>query len=169
MFGLNKHYLLLFMMKCYIIPYYYIYSHFKNNFTISNVLNNHLNKNILFFDLFLLSISTILYEIIYRKDFYSLIFIFLLLLSIFPVIIINENNIFHYIFAFQVFISILCFMTRNCFLSKNYTLLFISLFSEYWLFFSIALNINKNKNIFYSEFYFIINFAFYYLYLHFIS
>jgi hypothetical protein len=151
------------------VPCYKIYLNYNNNSTISNLLNQVENKNTFLLFSFLLGSTTIIYEIVYRKDLHSSICIFFVLPGIIPVIIINENEILHSIFAFQVFISILYFMTRNCFLFKNYTLLFISLFAEYWLFLSIALNMNKNKNIFYNELFFISNFAFYYIHLHFIS
>jgi hypothetical protein len=156
------------MSGCYLVPCYQIYLNYKNNSSISNLLNKIENKNILVFYSFLLGSTTICYEIVYRKDLYSSICIFFVLPGIIPVIIINENEIIHSIFAFQVFISILCFMTRNCVLYKKYIFLIISLFAEYWLFFNIALNISKNKNIFYNELFFISNFAFYYIYLHFI-
>ena len=156
------------MSSCYLLPFYKIYLNYDNNYTISNILTDENNKNTILFYSLPLCITTIIYEI-QRKDIYSSIPIFFLLIGIIPVIIINENEILHSIFAFQVFISILCFMTRNCLLYKRYIFLMISLFAEYWLFLSIALNMNKNKNIFYCEYYFIINFLFYYLHLHFIS
>lgn len=167
MICIRKHKLIIIMGTCYLIPFYKIYLNYDNNFTISNILTDENNKNTILFYSLPLCITTIIYEF-KRKDIFSSISIFFLLTGIFPVILINENEFLHFFFASQVFISILWFMTRNCLLYKSYILLFFSLLWEYGLFFYIIFNF-KNKNIFFSEYYFIINFAFYYLHLHFIS
>jgi hypothetical protein len=168
MIFIRKHNLIIIMSSCYLLPFYKIYLNYENNYTISNILNNENNKNIILFYSLPLCITTVIYENIYRTDIYSSISIYFILTGIFPVILINENCFLHYFFATQVFISILYFMTRNCLIYKRNILLLFSLFWEFKLFFYILFNF-KNKNIFYSESYFIINFAFYYLHLHFIS
>jgi hypothetical protein len=116
--------------------------------------------------MWLMGIGTILYEL-ERKDIYSQIFMYLLLIGIYVLIYVNENNIIHYVFAFLSFIVILFFMLRHCYLKDCNIILFSSLLLELLILLYIVKNINKN--IFYSEILYLLNFAFYYLYLHFIT
>ena len=91
----------------------------------------------------------------------------ILLIGIYGLIYKNETHKIHYVFAFLVFMSILFFMTRQCYLKDCDVILSSSLFLEILTLFYIIININKN--IFYGETIYILNFAFYYLYLHFIQ
>ena len=112
-----------------------------------------------------MGIGSLLFEL-ERNDNYSIILICLIFIGIYGLVCINETSIIHSMFTFLVFTSILCFMIRHCYLKKyNITLLF-SLFLE--LLMMIFIIINMNNNIFYSEIIYILNFAFYYLHLHFI-
>jgi len=109
--------------------------------------------------------GTLLYEI-ERYDSVSLFLIPLLLIGIYGLICINENNIIHYIFAFSVFITILLFMMRHCYNTNCNLLLTCSLLLEVLALFFIVANIEIN--IFFGEIFYIVNFAFFYLYLHFV-
>jgi hypothetical protein len=110
----------------------------------------------------LMGFVTILYEI-ERNDYISLVIISFILVGIYGLICIDENNIIHYFFAFIVFISILLFMIWHS--RETDIILLASLFLELLLMAFIIIHINEN--IFYSEILYILNFAFYYLYLHF--
>jgi len=109
--------------------------------------------------------GTLLYEI-ERHDIWSVIIICVLLVGIYGLTMINETNPLHYVFATIVFIAILCFMGRHYWLTKCNILLF-SFFIEIAL--AIFVVINIYENIFYGEVMYIFNFAFYYIYLHFID
>ena len=93
-----------------------------------------------------------------------MILICLLLIGIYGLICVNETNMIHYLFTFIVFTSILCFMIRYYFLTNCNIILLTSLILQILM----LLCIITNENIFYSEIIYILNFAFYYLYLHFI-
>jgi len=161
-----KHYLLLSMIGFYIIPISLICYYYKSNTSISNIICNDDYKNIILIFMLFMGIVTILYEI-ERNDSFSIFVIGLLLISTYAVICIKDTNKLHFLFAFSVFISILLFMMRHCYVKKcNYILLF-SLFLEIITFFFIINNINKD--MFLIETIYILNFAFYYLYLHFIE
>ena len=112
-----------------------------------------------------MGVFTLLYEM-ERNDFLSLIFITLILIGIYGVICVNENKKLHYIFAGMVFFSIIGFMINHCKLT-NCNVLYLLLYIQIILLITTIINIKGN--IFYSEVFFIINFAIYYLYLHYID
>jgi hypothetical protein len=110
----------------------------------------------------LMGVVTILYEI-ERNDQGSLVIISFILVGIYGLICIDENSIIHYFFAFIVFINILLFMIWH--LSEFDNILLLLFFLQ--IVFLCFIIININDNIFYAEICYILNFAFYYLYLHF--
>lgn len=161
----KKNYLLLFMILCYIIPIYYVYNCYNENNSVSNIIYNEQCRNIILFFMVLMGVVTILYEI-ERNDIVSIILITFLLLCIYGLLLYNETNQIHYIFAGLTFITILSFMIWHSCLTNYHKILFMSLLLCFGLLLSIIININGN--IFNSEVLYILNFAFYYLYLHFI-
>ena len=154
--------LLLCMLLCYSIPILTIYFLYKNNNSISNIICDSKCQSIIFDSMIAMGIFTIFYEL-ERGSIVSLILIILLLFGIYGVITINEKNKLHYLFAFIVFISILIFMIYHCYMTKS-TVLFILLLIQL-LFLTITI-ININKDIFYCEILYIVNFGLYYLVLH---
>jgi len=110
----------------------------------------------------LFGIFNILYEN-ERNDDISFHLICYILFFLYGLILINETNIAHYIFATYVFILIILFMLRHCYLKKN-NLLFLLLFLSLSSLFLILKNI-KGKIIYYQCFY-LVNFAIFYSYLH---
>jgi hypothetical protein len=162
---MKKHYLLLFMLLCYTIPIYYVYYYYNCNNSISNIICNDDYKNIILFFMGLMGVGTLLYEI-ERNDIFSIISICILLISIYGLILFNESNKLHYFFATLVFVVILCFMIRHCYLTNCNKILLSSLFLSVILL--VIIITNFDNNIFYSEVMYILNFAFYYLFLHFI-
>jgi hypothetical protein len=113
-----------------------------------------------------MGIGTILYEL-ERNDLYSQIAILVLLFGLYSLICIDETYTIHYFFAFLVFFSILFFMIRHCYVKNCDVILWSSLLLEIMLLLFVAINLNND--IFYGEIGYLLNFAFYYLYLHFIQ
>ena len=163
---MDKNILLSFMLLCYLLPIMFVFYNYTSNTSVSNVICNDNCKHYILFFMFLMGIGTLLYEF-ERNDKYSQIIIFVLLLGIYGLIYINETNTIHYFFAFAVFMAILLFMIRHCYLINCNAILMSSLYLEIITLFFILININDN--IFYGEIVYILNFAFYYLYLHFIQ
>jgi hypothetical protein len=159
---MNKNVLLFCMIICYLLPIYYVYNNYYLNNSLSNIICNNNCKYYILFFMFLMSIPTLLYEI-ERNDKCSIFLISILLLGIYGLILIDETNIIHYMFASIVFIVILTFMIRHYYITNN-IILFVSLILQLFLLLLVIININKN--IFYGEILYILNFAFYYLYLH---
>lgn len=161
---IDKDYLLFVMIVCYIIPIYYVYYYNCNN-SISSIICDDECKYIILYFMIFMGIFTFLYEL-ERNDTVSIVFITLLLICIFGLIMINEENYIHYVFAYLVFIIILFFMCRHYYLTHCNIVLFVSLLVACILLVILIMNIDDN--IFYSEVMYILNFAFFYLYLHFI-
>jgi hypothetical protein len=159
----NKNYLLLFMIFCYMIPIYYVYYYYNKNYSVSSIICNEKCKHIILFFMILMGIGTFLYEV-ERNDTLSILFISILLINIYLLILTNEKNMLHYVFAFFIFATILFFMIRHCYLRKCNNILLLSLLLEIVLL--VAMIVNIQGNIYYYEISYILNFAFYYLYLH---
>ena len=163
---MDKDLLLLFILICYIFSMILLINKYKYNKNISSIICHDNNKHIFILLLFIATIAIIIYEL-KRKDLYSKILIFTLIIFLFLLIYCNENTILHQLFAFSIFILILLFMFRNLFLTKCNIILLISLLLEIILL--LFLIIDFYQNIFYFECLYILNFALYYLYLHFIE
>jgi hypothetical protein len=163
---MNKNILLLFMIICYLLPIMFVFYNYTSNKSVSNIICDNKCKYYILFFMFLMGLATLLYEL-ERNDKYSQIIIFILLIGIYGLIYVNETNIIHYYFAFVVFIAILYFMIRHCYFTNCNIILILSLCLQIITLFLIIKNINDN--IFYLEIIYILNFAFYYLYLHFIK
>jgi len=114
----------------------------------------------------IMNIFTILYEL-ERKDDILLIIIIFLLIGIYGVIFIKEENNIHFVFAAIVFLAIISFMVKHfiCSKKKENDILFILLFLQSLLFI-ITLS-NLDNNIFFLEVFYIITFAVFYIVLHF--
>ena len=163
---MNKNTLLAFMITCYLVPICYVYFTYNSNTSVSNIICNDDCKHYILFFMLLMGIGTLLYEF-ERNDTYSQIAISILLIGIYGLIYVNEKNKIHYIFAGLAFMAILFFMIRHCYVIGCNSILLSSLILEILVLFIILSNINEN--IFYGEIVYILNFAFYYLYLHFIE
>jgi hypothetical protein len=163
---MNKNVLLLFMIICYLLPILFVCYNYNSNNSVSNIICNDKCKYYILFFMFFMGIGTLLYEL-ERNDIYSQITIGALLIGIYGLIYVNETYIIHYYFSFLVFIAILFFMIRQCYLTDCNIILLSSLCLGMVTLFFIIININEN--IFYGEIVYILNFFFYYLYLHFIQ
>lgn len=160
-----KNYLLLGMLISYFIPIYYVYYYYNCNNSVSNLICNEQYRNTILICMGLMGVFTILYEID-RNDFYSILMITVLLISIYGLLIFDETNKIHYLFAICVFAVILLFNIRHCYLTNCNNVLLISLFVSIGVLLNIV--INSKSEIFAPEAMYIVNFAVFYLYLHFL-
>jgi hypothetical protein len=163
---MDNNVLLSFMILCYLLPIIIVNYNYTSNNSVSNIICDNKCKHYILVSMVLMGIGTILYEL-ERNDTYSQIIICVLLIGIYGLICVNETHIIHYYFAFLVFIAIIIFMIRHCIVTNCNSILISSLCLEFFTLFYILININGN--IFYGEIIYILNFAFYYLYLHFIQ
>jgi len=159
-----KNNLLFLMIVSYLIPIIIVYDNYKSNKSVSNIISNDNCKNTILLSMILMGFFTILYEID-RNNNISLFCIITLLICIYGVIYYNEKKKIHYNFALILFCCIILFMINHCYIEKC-TILYFSLIIQIIL--SIMTIKNIKYNIFYNEIILIINFAMFYLYLHFI-
>ena len=113
---------------------------------------------------------TILYEAQRQSQRWSLITIIVLLCGIFGVIFIPEQNHTHYIFAGAAFFAIVGFMIGHtfCGTSKdNHDNLRMLLYAQILFMVITVIGVVQDAAIFSIEALFLINFATFYLYLHF--
>lgn len=169
--NMNKDLLLFLMLFSYLLPILFVL-YTRSSHSVSNIICNNNCKNYILFFMFLMGIGTLLYEY-ERNDRITQIrpykLICILLISLYGLIYIDETHKIHYFFAFLVFIAILFFMIRHCYLTNCNSILILSLYFEIVTLLVITIDINGNNNIFYSEIFYILNFAFFYLYLHFMG
>jgi hypothetical protein len=153
------------MITTFLFLVAYIYCNYCKNPSISNIITSDDCKYIILVGIIIMNIFTILYEL-ERKDDISLVIIIFLLIGIYGVIFIKEENNIHYVFAAIVFLAIISFMLKNfiCNKKKN-DILFILLLLQSLLF--IITLFNLNNNIFFLEVFYIITFAVFYIVLHF--
>ena len=157
-----KNILLSLMLISYLIPILYVYFNYSaESPSVSNIICKKDCQRAIMLGMISMGIFTICYEI-HRKDMYSLLWIICVLIGIYGVIFINENNDIHYFFAFLVFFCILGFMRHHCRRNKDckvlYTLLILQL---------LLLPFLMHCDYFItSEILLIVNFAVFYLYLH---
>lgn len=154
------------MIVCYIVPILIVYIRYSSNNSISNIITNKTCKPYILFFIFLMGTFSLLYEA-ERNDIYSLCIVGILLFGIYGVIYINEIYFEHFVFASIVFLSILGFMGRQVYLHTDTLILFSSFFINICIVGVLLMNLHKN--IFYPEVVYILNFACFYLYLHFIT
>jgi hypothetical protein len=160
-----SNFLLFLMLLSYSIPIFYVYYNYSNNTSVSNIICQDNCQKIILLGMLLMGYFSILYEI-NRGGGLSLLLIILILIGIYGVILIKEDKKIHYMFAAIVFLSIIGFMINHCIIT-NCNFLYLLLYIQIILLFITILNIETN--IFYSELLLIVNFAIYYLYLHYIS
>jgi len=155
------------MIFCYVIPIIIVGTtyFYDSNTSVSNIICNDRCKNVILVCMILMGGGTILYEI-ERNDPVSIVLIFILLAGIYGLISIKETDTMHYVFAFTAFASILGFMIQHVCKNTECIILLASFLIQIALLCSIILNI-YGGDIFFAEIVYILNFAFFYLYLHF--
>lgn len=153
------------MLITYTIFITFLYHKHAENPSISKTIEQ--NREPILLMVFVFFIFTILYESHRYRKFSIFASIILLYIGIFGVILINEDNIGHYIFATLVGLSMLIFIFLHCLIKKENSV------DRYWLLFYLTIIaiigclINMDTNITYWEALFISLFAIFYISLHF--
>jgi hypothetical protein len=122
--------------------------------------------------MFVMAIFTVLYEhqrceMYMNSARWSLFAIVILLLGIFGVIYIPETNPTHYIFAAAAFFAIIGFMTGHTYYESSSDDLRILLYAQILFMIVTVIGVLQDAPIFAVEALFLMNFAVFYLYLHF--
>jgi len=174
----NQNLLLFFMLLSYSYPIYIVTkSYDENTTTVSNIICNIENTNINS-AFCLMGFFTLLYEY-NRNDKLSFFYIFILLVTLIGLLNTIDYSLYHLYFAITAFFSIFSFMFHNSCRIKNY-ILEISLLLEIiiclYIFSStniekcfISEQVIKELNIFIPELLLIVNFGFFYIYLHYLD
>jgi len=153
--------LLFIIILQYSIPIALVMIRFRSHRSISSIICHEKNRAYILASMIFMGITCVLYEI-YRKDFLSLFLIVSLLLSIYALILVNENFRIHYVYALIAFLSIMGFMFHHCIQSRSallYALLFIQIMNGIML-------LQKWKRMFIYQVLFLFTFAIYYFCLH---
>ena len=161
--------LLIAMIISYIIPISFVSFYYKtNNHSISSILSNPAINKTIFCMMIIMGIFTILYEL-NRNDYTSVAMVCSLLIGIYGILSIDESNLSHYAFASIIFISIIGFMIHHC-LCTNCNYLYTFLLIEISLFILLIKTLlEKSPYFLHIEACLIINFAIYYIYLHYLN
>jgi len=160
----SQHLLFISMITIYLYVIYNVYNYYTiNDGSISSIIKNEECNKIVFTNMTIMSIITIFYELL-RYDIFSFFSIFFVLVGIYGVIIYEHTNSIHFVYCFIVFISILVFMYNHCY-KKKHVLLYLSLYIQQILCAAVFLQ----TNIINCEIYLLANFAFFYIYLHFVK
>ena len=123
--------------------------------------------------MFLMAIFTILYEYqrCLKSRIWSLAFIIVILVGIFGVIYVAEDDPKHYIFAAAVFLAILGFMVGHTYYAEyadatDADTLRIILYAQFLFMIITVISVLQDTPIFAVEVLFLMNFAVFYLYIH---
>jgi len=155
------------MLLSYLVPIFYIYLHTNDDDpSVSHVICKDNCQYVILLGMIAMGIFTIYYEL-NRSDKKSFISIICLLVGIYGVILYDNktNEKLHYFFATIVFLSIFYFMKHHCYETKSIILILLFFIQILFLLF-LLLNFSNN-NFFISEVGLILNFALFYIYLHF--
>lgn len=156
-------FLLLMMLLSYSIPISYVcYYSSKENNSVSSVIGSEQCQRYILVGMIIMGVFTVLYEL-NRGCNLSLCFIVVILVGIYGVILVKENDNIHYLFATMVFIGILCFMGKN----TKCDFLRLLLYFQAVLSIFLLVCFKRNIEIFLFEVLLIVNFALFYLFLHF--
>ena len=147
----------------YVLMILYLKYNTVDDISICNIMKNK-GKYVIISLLSLFSYFILEYEK-KRKDNKSYYCLVLIVISIFGLIIFLENNLYHIIIAKMIFILILLFMLWHFIKTKNKVLGIILLIE---LVVAVILEIKKRNNILIHEILFLILFAVYYFYLHYL-
>jgi len=155
--------LLMSMILVYCYAIYNVNYHFKiSDGSISSILKNETCNKCVFNSMTIMCLIAFVYENI-RQDIVSIILISYLIIGIYGVLLFDFTTFIHYNFSFIAFISIVLFMFYHS-IKTNSLFLFLLFFLEIILSF---LTIFKCE-ILYYEIYLLINFAIFYIFLHFL-
>ena len=159
------HLLLLGMLIAYSLPIYYVYTQFKTNTTLSDIICDETCKYNIIFYMMIMGGFTVLYEI-QRNDFESIFYITTILISIYGLLYNSVETISHFIFAILCLFAIFCFMVHHSYVT-NSKILFTFTFINYWVILAMILFIQNDIMV--CECLYLFFFAAFYLYLHYLS
>jgi hypothetical protein len=158
-----KNALLLSMILVYFYAIYSVYYYFKkSDGSISSILKDENCNKCVLNTMTIMCLIAFLYEIV-RDDIISLVLISYLIVGIYGVLMFDFTTFAHYNFAFVAFLSIILFMYYHSFVTSHY-FLFLLFFLEILLSVLTILN----TEILHYEIYLLANFAFFYIFLHFL-
>jgi len=159
---ITKNILFIFMLLTYFYAIYNVCCYYeKSNKSISSIIKDENCNQSVFISMIIMGLLTLIYEIT-RHDAFSFFCIIFLLIGIYGVLLYDHYNQLHFVFCFIVFISILFFMYNHC-LKKEWILLFALLYIQEILSAIILLQ----SEIMNCEIYLLVNFAIFYIILHF--
>jgi hypothetical protein len=159
-------YLINVLFECMIIIYVYVICNVHHYYTIndgsiSSIIKNTECNEIVFMNMSIMGIVTLIYEFL-RNDICSFFSIVFILIGIYGVLLYDHTMNIHFVYCFIVFISILLFMCNHCRKIKD-----IILYSSLCVQGILCSVIFLETNIINCEIYLLANFAFFYIYLHF--
>lgn len=157
--------LLICMLLTYITPITYVYLNYYDNKSVSNIICDEQHNFIILISMIIMSFLTILYE--RGRDNTSLLIIILLFYGIFGVLCTEETQNIHYLYASIVLMAMITFMVYHC-NHKNCNILYMLILLQFTYLISIFIHIQQKQHIFLSESLYFMNFAVFYLYLHFL-
>lgn len=159
-----NHLLLLGMLISYAMPIIYVIRHFNPNTTLSDIIcDETCNKTIIFY-MTIMGIFTILYEI-QRKDIESIIYIIIVLITIYGLLTYGPETTTHFLFAIGCLFAIFAFMVHHSY-QTNVNILYGFTFVNYLII--LAMIIFVKDDIIICECAYLFFFAAFYLYLHFL-
>jgi len=158
------------------VSFYHSFYCYTGNNTVSNILCDSKINDLIIFLVIILGLSHFFYEM-NNNDMISILLICLLYINLYGLTIKNEDYVIHYIFCIIVFMSLLLFMLRQYYIVEFDYILLSSLVLEIvmgiYLFYMILKFFMKGMkikiNIFFLELFYIFNFVFFIVWLHFIK
>lgn len=158
-----NHVLLLGMLISYTIPIVYVITQFQTDTTLSDIICDETCKNTILFYMSIMGIFTILYEI-QRKDIESIVYISIVLITIYGLLNYGPETITHFLFAIGCLFAIFIFMVHHSY-QTNSPILFGFTFMNYLII--LAMIIFVKDDIIICECGYLFFFAAFYIYLHF--
>jgi hypothetical protein len=160
------HHVLLFaMIISYSIPIIYVYQKFQANTTLSDIICDESCKNTILYSMFVMGFFNILYEL-QRNDIESIIYILIILFSIYRLLENGVETLYHFLYAGICLFCIFFFMVHHTFLTNSKILFLFTLFNYGIILFMITM---IQEDIIICECAFLLFFALFYIYLHFIN
>lgn len=153
------------MLISYTMPIIYVIRQFQTDTTLSDIICDETCNNTILFYMTIMGIFTILYEI-QRKDMESIVYISILLLSIYGLLKYGPETITHFLFAITSLFAIFIFMVHHSY-QTNAPILFGCTFANYLII--LAMIIIVKDDIIICECAYLFFFTVFYLYLHFLS
>ena len=161
------------MCTCYMIPILYVAYQYDNNQTISSIISLEENRMIIFTPMICMCLCAIYYEVL-RDCTFSFFTMLGLVIGIFGSILVSEKQEEHFRYAELVFISILLFMGNHCIQKRDGFSIMMFLLQFDILIYLMNYCIIEPENctdnsVFVAEVFYLLLFAIYYLYLHFVG